>query len=189
MDLGLPSGVKWATCNVGADEPSDYGDYFAWGETTTKEIYHNPNCKTFGKEMSDICGDPEYDTATANWGASWRMAKYEEFEELALYCDRKWVTIDGNSGCIFTGPNGNSIFMPAAGNTTLVLAKSGKSVLPSMRYVGVCGNYWTSKPDFWDDKAHYFFLYEFIGIEHRTVGCGTQWTGRAVGLSIRPVSD
>lgn len=67
VDLGLPSGLKWATCNVGAKSPEEYGDYYAWGETYTKDEYKEDNCDLWDVEMEDIGGDPEYDVATSEW--------------------------------------------------------------------------------------------------------------------------
>ena len=128
VDLGLS--VKWATCNVGADNPWDYGDYFAWGETKPKSDYSwdtyfdtSNGGKTFtkygiGKITVLVAED---DAATSNWGAAWRMPTDEEFEEL-LALDKQWVENyngSGINGLTFTG-NGNTIFLPAAG------AKNGK---------------------------------------------------------------
>ena len=78
VDLGLPSGLKWATCNVGANTPEEYGNYYAWGEIVPKTDYSDENCATLGKQLSDISGNANYDAATANWGASWRMPTKEE---------------------------------------------------------------------------------------------------------------
>ena len=76
VDLGLS--VKWATCNVGATSPEDYGHYFAWGERCPKEEYTRENSLTYRKDMSDIAGNPQYDAATANWGGNWRMPTKNE---------------------------------------------------------------------------------------------------------------
>ena len=115
VDLGLPSGLKWATCNVGALNPSDYGNYYAWGEINTKSEYDIENSVFFKKQMCDIGGDPALDAATANWGGRWRMPTKDEFQELIDKCTWTWTTQDGNEGYKVTGPNGNSIFLPAAG--------------------------------------------------------------------------
>lgn len=135
VDLGLPSGKKWATCNVGADSPIAYGDYFAWGEITPKETYDWSNYLWCNGEESTITkySDnphegyngftdnlrtllPEDDAATVNWDASWRMPTYSEMFELKTNCVVTWITKNGINGRLFTGPNGNSIFLPAAGN-------------------------------------------------------------------------
>ena len=121
IDLGLPSGTKWACCNVGASKPEDYGGYYAWGETSTKTFYDwstyihcdgsEETCKDIGK---DIAGT-QYDAVTANWGSLWVMPNSEQMDELILGCFRRWTTENGVIGYRFIGPNGASIFLPAAG--------------------------------------------------------------------------
>ena len=111
VDLGLS--VKWATCNVGATSPEDFGHCFAWGETSPKDEYTEDNCSIYGKQMNDISGNPQYDAATANWGGDWRMPTEYECDELIDKCKWVWVTVNGVEGCKVTGPNGNSIFLPA----------------------------------------------------------------------------
>ena len=115
VDLGLPSGLKWATCNVGANTPEEYGNYYAWGEIIPKTDYSYENCVTLGKQLSDISGNASYDAATANWGASWRMPTKEEMKELIDNCTFKWITQNGTTGTLVTGKNGNTIFFPANG--------------------------------------------------------------------------
>lgn len=106
VDLGLS--VKWATCNVGADVPEAYGDYFAWGETKPKKKYTEYNYSYF----SDTPVLPaSADAATVNWGAEWRMPTEDEFEELKTKCKWTWM----ENGYKVEGPNGNSIFLPTAG--------------------------------------------------------------------------
>ena len=134
VDLGLPSGTKWATCNVGANSPEEYGDYFAWGETEPKDYYDYSTytwCNGSYDTMTKYCIHSEYgyngftdgltellpedDAATANWGSPWHMPTYEQIEELVDNCTREWTTQGGVYGILVTGPNGNSIFLPAAG--------------------------------------------------------------------------
>ena len=136
VDLGLPSGTLWATCNVGADTPEGYGDHFAWGETEPKNVY---NWSTYQfsnggdgwNTLTKYCTDssygyngytdnltfllPEDDAATANWGAGWRMPTEGEWQELYDNTTSTWTTQNGVSGRLFTASNGNSIFLPAAG--------------------------------------------------------------------------
>ena len=123
VDLGLPSGLLWATCNVGADSPEDYGDYFAWGETTPKSTYTWDNYQ-FGTSTaltkyneSDGLTTllPEDDAATANWGDGWRMPTRVECQELLNNTTWSSVQQNGVDGLLITGPNGNSIFLPRAG--------------------------------------------------------------------------
>ena len=172
VDLGLPSGLKWATCNVGASSPSEYGDYYAWGETTTKSDYSSSNCVTFGQEIGDISGNPQYDAARANWGDTWRMPTIEEFEELIEECEWEWTSEGENRGYRVTGPNGNSIFLPAA----------GYRVRTSLNYAGSYGDYWSSTP--YESNTQYACYLSFSSGSH----CA-HWYYRYYGQSVRPVSD
>ena len=106
VDLGLPSGLKWATCNVGATSPEDYGNYYAWGETTTKESYNESNYTIYGQQISDFSGNATYDAARANWGGPWRMPTQTEMQELIDNCTWTWTSQSGVNGCKVTGPNG-----------------------------------------------------------------------------------
>ena len=116
VDLGLPSGILWATSNVGADSMTDCGDYFAWGETSPKSSYTKENSLTYGKILSDISGDSRYDAARANWGGHWRIPTKAEFQELRNHCVWTWTSQDGQDGYLVTSAkNGNSIFLPAGG--------------------------------------------------------------------------
>lgn len=126
VDLGLPSGLKWATCNVGANSPEEYGLYFAWGEITG---YTGDDVKSGVKRFSDESYTAwaistnltlEQDAAHVNMGSNWRMPTKVEWEELINNCDASWIDDyngTGVVGCVFTSNvNGNSIFFPAAGN-------------------------------------------------------------------------
>ena len=110
VDLGLS--VKWATCNVGANSPEEYGQYFAWGETSPKTEFTEENSLTNKKHMEDFSGDEQYDAAATNWGGGWRMATSDEYTELINDCT--WILVE-NEGYKVTGPNGNSIFIPTSG--------------------------------------------------------------------------
>ena len=137
VDLGLPSGTLWATCNVGANSPEEYGDYFAWGETKPKESYRHESYQ-YDKDRpftsTKYCADskfgyngftddltellPEDDAATANWGSGWQMPSMAQTEELYnnSYTTTEWTTQNGVNGRKITSKkNGNSIFLPAAG--------------------------------------------------------------------------
>ena len=170
VDLGLPSGLKWATCNVGASKPEDYGNYYAWGETATKSVYTEENSRTLYKTMSDISGNATYDAARANWGGSWRMPTKAEIEELLNNCTWTWTTQNGVNGMRVTGPNGNSIFLPATGYYQ-----------GSSRYSG-SGYYWSSTP-YESATSPAYFLYFNSGSRH--VG----WYERDYGRTVRPVSN
>lgn len=127
VDLGLPSGTLWATCNVGADNPEDFGDYFAWGETEPKDYYDWDNYKycicvdgiyklnKYYDDDSLTVLEPCDDAVRANWGNEWRMPTKEEYDELYRETTFIWTKINGVYGRLLTGSNGNSIFMPATG--------------------------------------------------------------------------
>ncbi len=137
VDLGLPSGTLWATCNVGANSPEDYGDHFAWGETTPKNNYSWSTykyCKGSQYTMTKYCNNssygyngftddltellPEDDAATANWGSDWQMPSLVQCEELINdeFTTTEWTTQNDVNGRLITSKiNGKSIFLPAAG--------------------------------------------------------------------------
>ena len=136
VDLGLPNGTLWAKCNVGASSQEEFGDYFAWGETATKEMYDWKQYKysnfvngeyKLNKYCTDTaCGvngfadyitelEPVDDAVIANWGEGWRMPTSEEYDELYQNTTFEWTTINGVAGRLLTGTNGNSIFFPATG--------------------------------------------------------------------------
>ncbi len=117
VDLGLPSGLLWATCNVGASAPEQIGDYYAWGETQTKSNYSLSTYQYASNtiSLSDISGTL-YDAARVNWGGEWRMPSRNEVAELTSNCSQKDTTINGQSGLLLRGVNGNYIFIPCAGH-------------------------------------------------------------------------
>lgn len=165
VDLGLPSGLLWATCNVGADAPTAYGNYYAWGETT-------PCGTTYSYSDNPETLPASADAATANWGAGWRMPTKAEFEELNSNCTRSWTTYNGVVGSFFTGPNGKTIFLPAAGffynGETYDTGSSGS------------GKYWTSSYDH-DTES---FATEFYFNASDTY---VTTTSRTSGFPVRPV--
>ena len=172
VDLGLPSGLKWATCNVGASSPEDYGDYYAWGELSTKDEYTRSNCSTDGKSIRDISSNPNCDVARAKWGGSWRMPTRAEFKELIYNCTCEWTTKGGHNGYKVTGPNGNSIFLPAAGFRDGADTYDAESI----------GYYWSATPLAIGAQGAYFLYFD-------SGNRGTFWTYRYYGHSVRPVSD
>ena len=161
VDLGLPSGTLWANMNVGAETPEDYGSYLAWGETQPKDVY---NWKTYSywhdsdddgefdlNELEDLgedIGGTAYDAATANWGAPWRMPSQNQIWELLNYTTSTWTTQNGVNGYKYTGSNGRSIFLPAAG-----YVRQGESV-----YVESRGFYWSST--LYDDLYGYYLYFD-----------------------------
>ena len=118
VDLGLPSGTKWATYNVGTNSIHGVGTRTAWGETATKKTF-SPNAYTINdQEISSYAGDPQYDLATAQWGEGWYTPTLQQWEELIQYCDWDYVMINGINGVLFTSPKTyNTIFLPSTGYT------------------------------------------------------------------------
>ncbi len=170
IDLGLS--VKWATCNVGANRPSEYGSYFAWGETKSKSSYHIDNGLTYNRTISDYSGNANYDAATSQWGETWRTPTYDEFTELCNKCKWKWTSVDGKNGYKVTAPNGRSIFLPAAGWDRKYETTN----------VGIFGYYWTSTPNA-NDRGNAQRLYFYNGDRYLAS------VSRYEGLTVRPVSD
>ena len=166
VDLGLPSGTLWATCNVGASSPEEYGDYFAWGETEPKSDYSWSTykyCEGANKTMTKYCTQSSYgyngftdnltelqsedDAATANWGSGWQMPSREQIQELwnSSYTTTEWTQVNGVYGRkITSNSNGNSIFLPAAGY------RNGTD----LRNAGSYGYYWSCSLNT-SDRAHF----------------------------------
>ena len=188
VDLGLS--VKWACCNVGANSPEDFGDYFAWGETSPKERYYKydyqhwvdydcDGCWEYGESTinSDISGT-QYDAATVNWGGSWRMPTKAEQQELLNNCAWTWTSLNGVNGMEVTGPNGNSIFLPAAGFR--FDASSYEVGIIDVRFRGL---YWSSTPYGDGGNCAYWLCFDR---EDRD----WYWdAARNFGLSVRPVLE
>ena len=188
VDLGLS--VKWATCNVGATKPEEYGDHYAWGETTTKSSYSydnykwsNDGCDTFTKYCTSsdygtvdnkTVLDSEDDAARANWGGAWRMPTDAEWTELRENCT--WTSTSdyngtGVAGRIVTSNiNGNSIFLPAAGSG----GQFGGA--------GFYGYYWSSSLG--TDTPGFAW---YVGFGSDDVG--RSYYNRCCGLSVRPVCE
>lgn len=181
VDLGLPSGALWATCNVGATTPADYGDLFAWAETTTKEEYyfgsykyvddHGSVTKYNKSDFIDML-QPVDDAATASWGYGWRTPQEEEMRELIDNCAHEWTTQNDVNGIIFKAKNGKQIFLPAAGNICDGNELDG---------AGALGFYWTSTlvPEYHDFAWYLFFGSDEFEMAHLY--------SRACGFSVRPV--
>lgn len=171
VDLGLS--VKWATCNVGAEKASDYGNYFGWGETKPKDQYTASNSKMFERGIGDVNGNPEYDAARANWGGSWRLPTKEEIKELLERCEWVKASQDGINGYkIRNRGTGNAIFIPAAGY------KHG----PSLYYAGESGYAWSSTPNESYTQSAYG-LFFFSGYHYQ------YWYYRNYGFPVRPVTE
>ncbi|MBO7287004.1 MAG: TIR domain-containing protein [Bacteroidales bacterium] len=182
VDLGLPSGLKWATCNVGSNKPEDYGDYFAWGELKPKQEYTDQTYEHYisflGINSSsmvflgEISGNTQYDTARVKWGGKWRIPTLAELKELCDKCTWTWMSQNGVEGYKVTGPNGNSIFLPAAGY------RDGSSLYDA----GSLGNYWSSTPFEYDESGAFYL--KFDSADH-----GGRFDYRGNGRSVRPVLE
>ena len=189
VDLGLPSGLLWATCNIGATNPEDYGNYYAWGETTTKSEYNWSTyqyCNGSGSTLTKYCNSssygyngfvdnittlfPEDDAATANWGGNWRMPTKEEFEELYNNTTVTWTQQNGVNGRLFTATNGNSLFLPAA----------GYRINSSLLDVGGYGIYWSSS--LYTGNPNYAWYFYFDSGNYTADSYG-----RYGGFTVRPV--
>lgn len=161
VDLGLPSGLCWAACNLGAPNAMDMGSHFSWGETSDKYEYSQ---SSYSCDLGVSMLSASYDAATVLWGGSWRTPTSEEWQELNSYCEWSWQ----GAGYAVKGPSGKSIFLPAAGYS------KGSTRFKS----GERGDYWTSTP-FGSDKAYEFVIKEDA---HQVEN-----DSRHYGLSIRPV--
>ena len=175
VDLGLPSKTKWASCNVGATKPEEYGGYYAWGETEEKEVYDESTYKYYQNDEyvnlgSDISGT-EYDVAHVKWGGNWRMPTKEECKELIDNCTSEWTTLNGVKGRKFTSNiNGNSIFLPAAGD------RWGGELYDA----GSWGVYWSSAQDPSYSRYAYYLIFS---------SSDAHWYDdyRSYGFTVRPV--
>ena len=184
VDLGLS--VRWATCNVGANSPELYGNYYAWGEIYSKSNYTKLNSETYGIKMSDISGNPQYDAARYKNGGTWRIPTKEEFNELINNC--KWTKTKFKNviGYKVTGPSGMSIFLPFGG------CMLDDSIDESTKYNEGC--YWTSTPYTRDspnsapddnDLSWYVYIME----NGPTMFYGNYMYRRGLGLNIRPICN
>ena len=127
IDLGLPSGTKWACCNVGASSPEAYGNYYAWGETEEKDTYdwssyaHCDGSQITCHDLGNDIRGTQYDMAQILWGDTWLLPTQEHIEELLNNCTHEWTMMNGVKGVKFTSKtNGSSIFLPAAGKQLLL---------------------------------------------------------------------
>ena len=183
VDLGLS--VKWATCNVGATKPEEYGGYYAWGETEEKDNYNWSTYKWFNGSYKKYCTrtvfgtvdnkthlDPEDDVAHVKWGGSWRMPTKAELYELLNNCTWTWTTQNDVNGYKVTGPNGNSIFLPAAGY------RDGTSLSDC----GSNGSYWSGS--LYESLSDYAYNLNFYSGYY-----GWDYYFRCNGFTVRPVSE
>ena len=166
VDLGLPSGTKWATMNVGASSETDYGNYYQYGKGAAQYAATSGDSDYSGTEDPL---DSSVDTAVQVWGGSWHMPTTAQMNELAANTTYKWTTINGVSGGKFTATNGNYVFFPAA----------GAWYNGSQRSVGNSGNYWGSSPN---GSNNAYSLYFNNGSKD------VYSVYRKLGYSVRPVA-
>ena len=186
VDLNLPSGTLWARCNVGANAPEEYGDYFAWGETAPKDNYGWSTykwCNGSESTLTKYCTDGSYgtvdykdeldledDAAYVNWGSSWRTPSKEQVEELLDYCIWTSSTLNDVSGVLVTASNGNTLFLPIA----------GEFVNDLNYFVGYFGFYMTRTLYEINNNSSY-------GLYFASGGWNINQNYRYAGQSLRPV--
>ncbi len=175
VDLGLS--VKWATCNVGASSTTGYGDYYAWGEISTKSEYTNENSRTYENSNYDfnICGNSSYDVARYKWDSPWRLPSASEIQELVDNCTWEWTTMNGVSGYkVKSKRNSNCIFLPAAGY------RYGVELIG----VGECDHYWSGMPC----ASHSAYSLGCVPLTEPEIR-GRDYMPRLYGMSVRPVAE
>ncbi len=193
VDLDLPSGTLWATCNIGAHNPWDFGEYFAWGETTPKTRYSWNNYKYAAngdvQQLTKYCTFSEYgfngfvdnitvlqpsdDAATVNWGSEWRMPTREEWDELEKQCEWIWTEnyqFKGKKGYLVRS-NGKQIFLPAAGSR------------------GYSFDSANTGGDYWSVNSFYYYSYRAIGLRFYSGSILFESYYRSAGLSVRAVRN
>ena len=191
VDLGLPSGTLWATCNIGASSPEDYGNYYAWGETSTKTTYNWDTYRYANGDyhkLTKYCNESDFgdngftdnlttlqsgdDPATANWGSGWQTPSKSQWDELLQNTTNQWTTKNGVAGRLFTSKkNGQTLFLPAAGYRWD----------SELRYVGYYGYYWSSSlyTDYPNSAWYFNFDSDNYGMD--------SYDYRNYGHSVRPV--
>ena len=191
VDLGLPSGTLWATCNIGAKKPDGFGDYYAWGEKTTKSTYDWENyqhCNGRYYRLTKYCTDHSYgndgftdflteirasdDVARSSWGIGWRIPSKKQWDELKSNTTVTWTTQNGTNGLLFSASNGNVLFLPAAGLRYFTGSAS----------VGSFGFYYSRT--LYIKKTDMAWCLRFF-----SEGCKMSSVSREEGLSIRPVLE
>lgn len=205
VDLGLPSGTLWATCNVGSNTPEGYGDYFAWGETEAKSTYERDNYKHCNEvvetgynnnpyivyKLTKYCSnsilgyngfvdnktilEAEDDAAIIRWGNEWCMPTYDQWNELNMHTSHQWTTQNGVSGRVFVGSNGKSIFLPASGYKQNELNESTSN-----------GYYWANSLQNGEDWRASLFMFDLNGAG-AWIFINYDYGKREFGYSVRPV--
>lgn len=179
IDLGLPSGTKWACCNVGSNTPEGYGGLYAWGEIEEKEEYSISNYKhydalayTYVSLGNDIAGT-EWDVAYMLWTTEWQMPTTEQVKELLDYTTSNWSIVNGVNGREFVGKNGATIFIPAAGACSYSNPFGKDSD----------GYYWTATQHPGYAGRAYVYTFNYLGS-----GGGCVPDARVTGYSVRAIA-
>ena len=176
IDLGLPSGTKWACCNVGANKPEDYGGYYAWGETEEKDYYywstyiHYDDSESTCHDLGSNIAGTQYDVAHVKWAGAWVMPSQSQIKELVENCNYEWTTTNGINGGLFTSSNGGTIFLPA----------TGYRWKDDLRYAGGYGYYWSAAQSSSDSSDAYN-----LGFSSSYAGWDSYY--RSYGHTVRPV--
>lgn len=181
VDLGLS--VKWGTRNINAAYPWENGGYYAWGEIETKSVYLLYNSITTGISMEDFSGNVKYDVATM-MNSKWRLPTKDEIEELVNKCKWSWKAICNKQGYLITGPNGNSIFLPAASSAGNLVPAQSYGHIGYFKYA--LGEYWSSTPCKYSEDRDYEDAWR---LSFSLNSYGIYRNVRSAGLPIRPVSD
>ncbi len=192
VDLDLPSGTKWATCNVGSNLVAGPGYFFAWGETARKSVYDEASYTLNKAELPITIYHTEYDAATVNWGSKWAIPTKEHWEELVHWANWTYTSYNDIKGWKISGPNGNSIFLPAVGSSIcskgfLHYLSSSHLYSNSSQYVCcLCnGNYdYESTPQ--SDPSMLPWLAQYVSY-HYSGRYEIIWFNYYAGYPIRPV--
>ena len=191
VDLGLPSGTLWATCNIGATKPEEYGNYYAWGETEPKDNYEVDTYKYANKNLFElttycILKESGYngftdnltelqgsdDPAAANWGGGWRTPSKTQWDELVANTTHQWTTRGGKKGMLYTSKkNGQTLFLPAAGGRDDNLYADGTD-----------GFYWSRSLDAHKNDPWFFMINTMF--DDALISASRE---REIGHSVRPV--
>lgn len=175
VDLGLPSGTKWAICNVGSDAPEKRGAFISWGENNKTFPYSIRNTKLYGERVTSIAGNINYDAATANWGESWSTPTKGQYEELFTNCKWEWTKYNGVLGTKLTSPNGKSIFLPAYGYAEGIYQNEELSYHSG---TGPWCAYWTATAESAENAC---------SVHSSVTGACTIYRSKFAGFLIRPV--
>lgn len=176
VDLGLSSGTKWATCNIGANTPEEVGKYFSWGENKEKKVYTPDNTLTIEREIFDgyYKTVENYNIAEVLWGKKWDMPKHNQFLELTTECHIDSITINHTDCYVFSGPNGNKLTLPKTGY------KDGNELKNNNE-----SHYWMGDVHFKDNETVAKIASSYRFPNEGKYSAYDEWT--YLGMCVRPV--